>query len=111
MWPLTNGAELTTYARDEAAFHPVPNFRALFTAFSRTRLRCKKRFYNQPLGREHVVKQMLRQAYRWLGNVAMARQPPKDPMLVIVGATGTGKSQVPSLSNPNPVNSDTNISP
>lgn len=49
MWPLTKSAELTTYARDEAAFHAVPNFRALSTAFSRTRLRCKKLFQNQPL--------------------------------------------------------------
>jgi Tfp pilus assembly ATPase PilU len=37
---------------------------------------------------------MLRRAFGTLRNVAMAKTPPKNPLIVVLGATGTGKSQV-----------------
>ncbi len=37
---------------------------------------------------------MLKSATNVLKYVTMARNPPKDPLLVLLGATGTGKSQV-----------------
>ena len=39
---------------------------------------------------------MLKSATNALKYVTMARNPPKDPLLVVLGATGTGKSQVRS---------------
>jgi hypothetical protein len=41
---------------------------------------------------------MLRAAFRTLKYVVMAKKPPKDPLIVVLGATGTGKSQVTSSS-------------
>lgn len=40
---------------------------------------------------------MLRRSLSTLKHVAMARTPPKDPLIVVLGATGTGKSQVALL--------------
>jgi tRNA dimethylallyltransferase len=40
---------------------------------------------------------MIRPAIRTLKYVAMAKKPPKDPLIVVLGATGTGKSQVNKL--------------
>jgi hypothetical protein len=37
---------------------------------------------------------MLRPAFRTLHYAAMAKNPPTDPLIVVLGATGTGKSQV-----------------
>ncbi|PBP24175.1 tRNA isopentenyltransferase [Diplocarpon rosae] len=37
---------------------------------------------------------MLRRMFGAISNVAMAMQPPRDPLIVILGATGTGKSQL-----------------
>ncbi|TVY47994.1 tRNA dimethylallyltransferase [Lachnellula occidentalis] len=37
---------------------------------------------------------MLRQTLSLFKNATMARRPPKDPLVVILGATGTGKSQL-----------------
>jgi hypothetical protein len=37
---------------------------------------------------------MLRHASKTRRYIAMAAKPPKDPLLVVLGATGTGKSQV-----------------
>ncbi len=47
--------------------------------------RCTQLLYENP---------MLRSPLRLFRDVAMVKQGPVDPLIVIIGATGTGKSQV-----------------
>jgi tRNA dimethylallyltransferase len=110
MWPLKVSGHVTRLTdfpiRMTAVFtFARPHFRAQISAFSDARL-CWWFFFlstknhHSPthshwISREYDADQMLRQAYRLLKIATMARKPPKNPLLVVVGATGTGKSQVP----------------
>jgi hypothetical protein len=61
----------------------------------------KKNLCDTPLNR-HIFQRdksnarMLRYVINTFKYVTMTRKPPKDPLLVVLGATGTGKSQVRS---------------
>jgi hypothetical protein len=108
-WGSNVASELSGLARDEADPISVPLGRRAFSGLKNSSLLSRKALSpvvkiafssETPLSQkpkyrtECDVQQMLRQAYKLLKNATMPRKPPKNPLLVVVGATGTGKSQV-----------------